>query len=51
MLKTRIDYFLLSPGWKPTSCTIASSDASDHRPIELTVGSAATTTSSPTTAP
>ncbi len=44
MLKTRIDYFLVSPGWNPTSCTIAASDASDHRPIELTVGTKPTTT-------
>ena len=51
MLKTRIDYFLLSPGWKPTGCVIAASNSSDHRPIEVTVGSGGTASTAPTTRP
>jgi endonuclease/exonuclease/phosphatase family metal-dependent hydrolase len=49
LLKTRIDYFLLSPGWKPIDAEIVSSDASDHRPIRLTVGGKPPPTTAPTT--
>jgi hypothetical protein len=48
-LKTRIDYFLLSSGWKPVDAEIVSSNASDHRPIRLTVGAKPTTAPATTT--
>ena len=36
-MRTRIDYFLLSPQWKATNGDIAPGDASDHQPIWIDI--------------
>ena len=38
LLKTRIDYFLISREWKPLAGDVVDSDASDHKPIWLQTG-------------
>ena len=48
VLRTRIDYFLLTKEWAATTGGIGEVGASDHNPIWLTVGAAA---SGPSTAP
>jgi endonuclease/exonuclease/phosphatase family metal-dependent hydrolase len=38
LLRTRIDYFLLSKEWKPIEGGVVESDASDHKPIWIKAG-------------
>ena len=38
LLKTRIDYFLISKDWNPLAAEVVDSDASDHKPIWLQAG-------------
>jgi len=40
ILRTRIDYFLLTPQWRPIDGTVVESDASDHKPIWVDVQAA-----------
>jgi endonuclease/exonuclease/phosphatase family metal-dependent hydrolase len=51
LLKTRIDYLLVSNEWKPLDGGIGKTGPSDHRPIWVDLGPAKVRASQPTTAP
>ncbi|HYO11062.1 MAG TPA: endonuclease/exonuclease/phosphatase family protein [Tepidisphaeraceae bacterium] len=51
LLRTRIDYFLITDAWKPLGGGIIAADASDHRPIWVDLSPAAPPTAAAPPAP